>query len=108
MKNIYLSATIAGALIPYLFFVDFFLAEGLALPTFLLGIFANGAAGGFAADVLISSAVFWLYLFNKKESRVWVYVLLNLTIGLSCALPYYLYVKTKEAETTLEQSIPVI
>jgi hypothetical protein len=106
MKNIYLFAAIAGALIPYLFFIDFFLAEGLALPTFLLGIFANGAAGGFAADVLISSSVFWLYLFNKKESRVWVYVLLNLTIGLSCALPYYLYVKSKEAESNLEQSIP--
>jgi hypothetical protein len=108
MKNIYLFAAIAGALIPYLFFVDFFLAEGLAPLTFLLGIFANGAAGGFAADVLISSAVFWHYLFYKKEPRVWIYVLLNLTIGLSCALPYYLYVKSKEAESNLEQQIPAI
>ncbi len=102
--NIYLFAAIAGALIPYLFFVDFFLSEGFALPTFLLGVFANGAAGGFAADVLISSGVFWIYLFNKKEPRLWVYILLNMTIGLSCALPYYLYVKSKEAEITLEQS----
>jgi hypothetical protein len=106
MKNFYLLAAIAGALIPYLFFVDFFLAEGLAPLTFLLGIFANGAAGGFAADVLISSAVFWHYLFHRQEPRVWIYVLLNLTIGLSCALPYYLYVKSKEAETNLEQSLP--
>ena len=106
MKNIYLFAAIMGALIPYLFFVDFFLSEGLALPNFLLGVFANGAAGGFAADVLISSAVFWLYLFNRREPRVWVYVLVNLTIGLSCALPYYLYVKSKKAEANLEQSIP--
>lgn len=105
MKNIYLFAAIAGALIPYAFFVDFFLSEGIDLTTFVTSLFANGAAGGFAADVLISSGVFWIYLFSKKESRIWVYVLLNLAIGLSCALPYYLYVKSKEAEANLQLAI---
>lgn len=95
MKNFYLFAAIAGAIIPYVFFVNFFLAEGVALSTFLMGLFANGAAGGFAADVLISSAVFWAYLMSNKTSRIWVYMLLNVTIGLSCALPYYLYVNAK-------------
>jgi len=98
VKNIYLLAAIAGAVIPYVFFINFFLAEGVALSTFLMGVFANGAAGGFAADLLITSAVFWIYLISKKETGIWIYILLNLTIGLSCALPYYLYVKAKETE----------
>lgn len=98
MKNFYLFAAIAGAVVPYVFFVNFFLSEGVALPTFLAGLFANGAAGGFTADVLISSAVFWRYLISNKSSRIWVYIILNLTIGLSCALPYYLYVTEKNAD----------
>ena len=98
MKNVYLFAAIAGAVIPYIFFIDFFMAEGILITSFLAGIFANGAAGGFAADVVISSAVFWTYLLSKKESYTWVYIVLNLTVGLSCALPAYLYVKAKQAE----------
>ena len=98
MKNVYLLAAITGAVIPYIFFIDFFLTEGILVTSFLAGIFANGAAGGFAADIVISSAVFWTYLLSKKESNTWIYITLNLTIGLSCALPAYLYVKAKQSE----------
>ena len=98
MKNVYLLAAIAGAVIPYIFFIDFFLTEGILVTSFLAGIFANGAAGGFAADIVISSAVFWTYLLSKKEANTWIYITLNLTIGLSCALPAYLYVKAKQSE----------
>ena len=45
MKNVYLFAAIAGAVIPYIFFIDFFMAEGILITSFLAGIFANGAAG---------------------------------------------------------------
>lgn len=98
MKHVYLLFTIAGAVVPYIFFVDFFMAEGLALPTFISALFANGAAGGFSADVLLSSAVFWIYLFSNGTPRAWIYVVLNLTIGLSCALPAYLYAREAEKD----------
>ncbi|MEM7002000.1 MAG: DUF2834 domain-containing protein [Pseudomonadota bacterium] len=91
MKNFYLGAAIAGAVIPYLFFIDFFTSVGFDLPLFLGALFANGAAGGFTADLLITSAVFWVFLYSQQTPRLWLYVLLNLTIGLSCALPAYLY-----------------
>ena len=96
MKHVYLIAAIVGAVVPYIFFVEFFLAQGMDIMTFVGGIFANGAAGGFAADIFISSAVFWIYLSVNKEPGIWRYVLINLLIGLSCALPYYLYVKASE------------
>ena len=98
MKNFYLAATVAGAVIPFVFFIEFFMAQGVDVLAFLQGVFANGAASGFAADIFISSAIFWSYLIANKETGIWKYIILNLTIGLSCALPYYLYVKESERE----------
>ena len=95
MKNLYLLLAILGAVIPYFFFVQFFSAEGLALGRFVSALFANGAAGGFSADLLISSLVFWLYMHQQRKRNagpaLLPFVALNLLIGLSCALPAYLY-----------------
>ncbi len=98
MKNVYLVLAIVGAIVPYAFFVSHFNEVGMSLDSFVAGLFANGAAGGFSADVLISSLVFWAYLWSKRAAKMWVYVLVNLTIGLSCALPAYLYFKARAAE----------
>ena len=103
MKKFYLIAAILGAVVPYLFFIQFFAVQGFDLPAFIVALFANGAAGGFSADLLISSFTFWGYmLYQQRHSAgpapYW-FVALNLTIGLSCALPAYLYVcETKKAE----------
>ena len=92
MRQLYLALAIIGAVVPYIFFIDFFASEGVSLPGFLGGLFVNGAAGGFAADVFISSAVFWSYMLsNRNGPKPWLYMVINLTIGLSCALPLYLW-----------------
>ena len=92
MKNLYLILAVVGAVVPYLFFLQFFAEAGLALTGFMGALFANGAAGGFTADLLITSAVFWIYMFSRPEGpRPWPFIALNLLIGLSCALPAYLY-----------------
>ncbi|MBM4206371.1 MAG: DUF2834 domain-containing protein [Gammaproteobacteria bacterium] len=97
LARTFLVLAIAGAVIPYVFFLDWFAAEGLSLPGFVGGAFVNGAAGGFTADVLVSSLVFWIYLLSRKTPGFWLYVAVNLLIGLSCALPLYLYRITREA-----------
>ena len=99
MKNIYLVLAIAGAIVPYVFFVQYFAAEGIDLPGFIAALFSNGAAGGFTADLLISSLVFWLFMFSNAEKagpKPWPFIALNLTIGLSCALPAYLWASSKD------------
>ena len=99
MKNVYLFSAIVGAVVPMLFFLNFFAASGLGLTTFVTALFVNGAAGGFAADLLITSLVFWIYMFARTEGpKPWLFVALNLTIGLSCALPAYLYANMRRAE----------
>jgi len=92
MRHVYLLLAIVGALVPYGFFLQFGAAHGADLGLFLGALFANGAAGGFTADLLLSSFVFWLWMFSRADGpRPWPFLLINLTIGLSCALPAYLW-----------------
>lgn len=90
----HLGLAFAGAIIPYIYFIQHFSAAGFGLSGFLSAIFANPAAGGFTADLLISSVVFWIAMFHRrslgKGPKPLLFIFLNLTIGLSCALPAYL------------------
>lgn len=97
MKNLYLISSILGALIPCVFFSQFYQLNGVNLEKFITDLFVNGAAGGFSADLLITSFVFWIWMFkeNKVKSK-WFFIILNLGIGLSCALPAYLFVLEKQ------------
>ena len=101
MKNVYLLWAITGALVPILFFLGVFHTEMVGVAGFIPALFVNSAAGGFAADIFIASAVFWTYMFTAKEGpKPWLFIVLNLSIGLSCALPAYLYRRAALAETT--------
>ena len=99
MKNVYLALAILGAIVPYFFFYQFIAVHGVDIPMFIKALFVNGAAGGFSADLLVSSFVFWLYMFQNMKHGVspkpYVFIALNLSIGLSCALPAYLYARTR-------------
>lgn len=100
MRTLYLAFAIAGAVIPFYFFSQFFSTQGVALPNFIAALFANGAAGGFSADLLITSAVFWVFMFKQQQRgkgpNPIPYILVNLLIGLSCALPGYLYLRERQ------------
>ncbi len=94
IRTLYLFLAVVGAVIPYVFFVQHFQVAGIGLGSFVGALFANGAAGGFSADLLISSLVFWISIFARNRRHdgpsPWPYVAVNLLVGLSCALPLYL------------------
>lgn len=95
-RNVYMVLAIIGAVVPYYFFINFGLAEGMSLMNFLSAWGANDAALGAAADLVISSVVFWVFMFSRKEGpKPPLFIVLNLAIGLSCALPAYLYASAK-------------
>jgi hypothetical protein len=102
MKNLYLFAAIVGAIVPGIFFAQFIQLNGVNLPAFVSALFVNGAAGGFSSDLLISSFVFWAYMFHQTKKgqapKPWLFMALNLCIGLSCALPAYLYAREKAGD----------
>ena len=99
MKTLYLFLAIVGAVLPYVFFIQHFSEEGVSLSGFTAALFANPAAGGFTADLLFTSAVFWIFMFQQRSrakgpSPV-LFVAINLLIGLSCAVPAYLYARER-------------
>ena len=100
LKSAYLISAVLGAVIPLAFLVNFVADQGLDLIAFVAALFANGAAGMFTADLLISSFVFWLYMFSNRQSgpKPWAFIAINLCIGLSCALPAYLWAKASSAQ----------
>lgn len=99
MKRVYLVLAVVGAIAPYLFFFQFFSGEGLRLGSFVSAVFVNGATRGFAADLLVTSLVFWIAMFHLrgkgKGPNPIPFILLNLLVGLSCALPAYLYARER-------------
>jgi hypothetical protein len=92
MKQVYLIWAILGAVVPIMFFLGVFHPDLVGVAGFVPALFANSAAGGFSADLLITSGVFWTYMFAARQGpKPWVFIALNMCIGLSCALPAYLY-----------------
>ena len=91
MKTLYLVLAIVGAVLPYAFFVQHFASEGVSLPGFVSALFANPAAGGFTADLLFTSLVFWVFMFQQRSREKGpspiLFIVLNLLIGLSCGYP---------------------
>lgn len=91
----YAIAAVAGTAIPWIFFGSFLAAEGVALVGFVEALFENGASGGFAADLLITAGVFWFWSFRDSRvggvERWWLVVPATLFVGLSLAVPLYLY-----------------
>ena len=104
-KTLYLILAIAGGLVPYVFFIQFMQQNGIDVAVFVEALFVNGAAAGFTADLVISSLAFWIATFElwRRDAgpAPWLFVGLTLLIGLSFALPLYLFVRhfTRPART---------
>ena len=97
MKTVYLIWAIVGTVIPVMFFLGVFHEEMVTAAGFIPALFVNGPAGGFTADLLITSLVFWTYMFTTKEGpSPWPFVAMNLFVGLSLALPAYLYWRARD------------
>lgn len=105
MRMTYLLLAVIGAVVPMAFFAAFFADRSISLPGFLQALFVNGAAGGFTADLLITSVVFWVWMFTQKDGPApWLFIVLNLCIGLSCALPAYLYARASRDQPSTATS----
>jgi hypothetical protein len=99
-KNIYLTLTVLGLIAPYYFFLQ---VREFDLQALGEQFAANKLLGGLAADLLISVIVFWFFMVTEAKrlnmKNIWVYFLAIFLVGLSFALPLFLYFR----ERTLEQ-----
>ena len=94
MKILYLLAAILGAVLPLSQLVPFLTTHGLDLKLFFTFLFSNGVSGFFGMDVIVSSFVLWIFVFSEGRRlgmrRLWVYIVCNLAVGVSLALPLFL------------------
>jgi hypothetical protein len=96
-KTLYLLLAVIGAIVPVIFFISWIQLHGFDLYRFMEDAFVNGASSGLTADLLVSSVVFWVAAFElwrrDRGPVPWPFILANLCIGLSFALPLYLFVR---------------
>jgi hypothetical protein len=94
-RTVYLVLAFFGAVIPYVFFARFLASADTTMGAFVAQLFATPAASGFTTDLLITSLVFWFWSHGEARTHGmrnwWAYVAVNLVVGLSCALPAFLY-----------------
>src|SRR5215207_5343092 len=102
MKKFYLFAMIVGAAVPLYFFVTFFAEQGFDLMNFLNAAFANKASTALIADLLLSVAVAFVFVWHDGKqigiNKLWAVILGTCFIGLSFSLPLYLYFRESKAE----------
>ena len=101
-KHLYLILAVIGFVGPYYFFVSFLTAHGLDAKAFVQQLFGTQISTFFAVDLLLSSVVFVGYLRQEANryciARWWIYLVALLTVGLSFALPLFLYVRASHLE----------
>jgi hypothetical protein len=99
MQWLYLVAAILGAILPLSQLIPFLAASGLDMPLLFKQLFANHISAFFGLDVIVSSFVLWLFVFSEGRRRgmrnLWLYVICNLAVGVSLALPLFLFFRER-------------
>ena len=103
-KNVYLGLCVLGVVLPYWQFLPWAAQNGLNLPLFVRQLFANRIGAFFGMDVLVSAVALLVFVrFENSRTRIpgrWLPLIAVLTVGVSLALPLFLYLR----ERALEQS----
>jgi len=102
-KNVYLLLCVLGIAIPYSLFLPWLFLNGLDWRLFLNSLAANRISLFFVADVLVSAAVFVVFM-RQESGRVrirhgWIATVGLCLVGVSFALPMYLYLRERELES---------
>lgn len=108
-KHLYLILAVAGFLAPYYFLISFIAAHGLDTKAFVQQLFGTRISTFFAVDLLISSVVFMRYLHQEAGrnhiKHWWLYLIALLTVGLSFALPLFLYARESRLEADYRDTV---
>lgn len=102
MKKVYAALCIVGVVWPYYYFIPFVEANGLNLRLFVSQLFANQISAFFGADVIVSSLALWTFIYaetrKRRLRRWWLAIIANLAVGVSLALPLFLWLREAQIE----------
>jgi hypothetical protein len=101
MRSFYFFAAIIGAIAPYATYFGY-LAYVPGASGALSLAWGSPIAAATLVDFTISCLVFWPFMFAEAKRlgmwHVWLFIPANLIIGLSFALPAFLYVRQKRLD----------
>jgi uncharacterized protein DUF2834 len=101
-RNVYLVLCVVGTVLPYSQFVPFVREHGLDLRLFVDQLFATRISAFFALDVMVSAVVLWTFVFvegpRSGVKRLWMPIAASLIVGVSLALPLFLYLREARTE----------
>jgi hypothetical protein len=99
MKNFYFFAACAGAFVPYAVYFGFLTWVPGSSGALSLA-WGSPIAAATLADFTMSCLVFWPFVFSEGRRlgirNGWFFVLTNILVGLSFALPAFLYVREEK------------
>jgi len=94
MRRTYLALAVIGAIVPYALFGPLIL-EGAGIGVWLDQLLGAPAARGLTGDITVSALVFLVWSHREARRlgipRWWVYPVVMVTVGLSCAFPLFLW-----------------
>ena len=99
-KNVFLILAIIGFIAPYYFF---FQVREFDLAGLFQQVSASKLLSGLAMDLLVSVIVFWFFMITEARKlqmkNVWVYLLATMLVGISFALPLFLYFRERKLQS---------
>jgi hypothetical protein len=102
MRWLYLIAAILGAVLPLSQLFPFMSEHGFDVPLLFRELFQNNVSAFFGMDVIVSSLALWLFVFSEGRRRgmrnLWLYVVCNLAVGVSLALPLFLFFRERKLD----------
>ena len=101
-KHLYVGLCVLGTLLPVAAFLPFLRAHGLDIGAFMAQLFGTPVSSFFGWDVIVSSAVLWVFVFVEGRrlaiARLWLPIAANLLVGVSLGLPLFLYLREARLE----------
>jgi hypothetical protein len=99
MQWLYLAAAVLGAALPLSQLAPFLAQNGPDAPLLFGQLFETHAGAFFGLDVVVSSVALWLFVFSegrrRRMKKLWLYVACNLLVGVSLALPLFLFFRER-------------
>ncbi len=97
MRALYAALCVLGTILPYGAFAPFLIEQGAAPGLLVRELFGSPVPAFFGWDVIVSSLVLWIFVFAEGRrlgmTHLWVYVAANLAVGVSLALPLFLWAR---------------
>ena len=99
LRQFYLVAAVLGLLMPYGHYIAWQIGTGGSVGELLAARFASGAVAGLAWDMMIAAVVLSVFVIHKSVVKhdylPLICLPVILLIGLGCALPLYLFLRSR-------------